>query len=97
MSTSHPRRTPIERDGRSPRELRTEPERLAGRLGVSRVESELDDLAFQVLEPDKYAWVRNMVEAESKQWSTYVERICHILEEEMQKLRRAYRKNFACQ
>src|SRR5207302_8254580 len=59
---------------------------LAGRLGVSRVESELDDLAFQVLEPDKYAWVRNMVEAESKQWSTYVDRICHILEEEMQKL-----------
>jgi len=59
---------------------------LAGRLGVSRVESELDDLAFQVLEPDKYAWVRNMVEAESKQWSAYVERICHILEEEMQKL-----------
>src|ERR1700730_17081323 len=59
---------------------------LAGRLGVSRVESELDDLAFQVLEPEKYAWVRNMVEAESKQWSTYVERICHILEEEMQKL-----------
>src|SRR6266700_1160646 len=59
---------------------------LAGRLGMSRVESELDDLAFQVLEPDKYAWVRNVVEAESKQWSAYVERICHILEEEMQKL-----------
>src|SRR2546429_2968981 len=34
---------------------------LAGRLGVSRVESELDDLAFQVLEPDKYAWVRNKI------------------------------------
>jgi guanosine-3',5'-bis(diphosphate) 3'-pyrophosphohydrolase len=59
---------------------------LAGRLGVSRVESELDDLAFQVLEPDKYAWVRDQVEAERKQWSAYVERVCSMLREEMQKL-----------
>ncbi len=59
---------------------------LAGRLGVSRVESELDDLAFQVLEPDKYAWVRDQVETERKQWSAYVERVCGILDEEMQNL-----------
>lgn len=59
---------------------------LAGRLGVSRVESELDDLAFQVLEPDKYAWVRDQVEAERKQRSAYVERVCNILDEEMRKL-----------
>lgn len=59
---------------------------LAGRLGVSRVESELDDLAFQVLEPDKYAWVRDQVEAERRQWSAYVERVCSMLDEEMQKL-----------
>src|SRR5712691_5373634 len=59
---------------------------LAGRLGVSRVESELDDLAFQVLEPDKYAWVRDQVESERKQWSAYVERVCSVLDDEMQKL-----------
>ena len=59
---------------------------LAGRLGVSRVESELDDLAFQVLEPDKYAWVRDQVEAERKQRSAYVERVCNMLDEEMQKI-----------
>ncbi len=59
---------------------------LAGRLGVSRVESELDDLAFQVLEPDKYVWVRDQVEAERRQWSAYVERVCSMLDEEMQKL-----------
>jgi GTP diphosphokinase / guanosine-3',5'-bis(diphosphate) 3'-diphosphatase len=59
---------------------------LAGRLGVSRVESELDDLAFQVLEPDKYTWVRDQVEAERKQRSAYVERVCNMLDEEMQKL-----------
>ncbi len=56
---------------------------LAGRLGMSRVESELEDLAFSVLEPDKYAWVRDEVEEESKQWRSYVEDVCAILRDEM--------------
>src|SRR5579859_3462828 len=56
---------------------------LAGRLGMSRVESELEDLSFEILEPDKYAWVQSHVEMESKQWSSYVERICTILRDEM--------------
>lgn len=56
---------------------------LAGRLGISRIESELEDLAFQVLEPDKYTWVRSIVEEESKQWRSYVERVCGILRSEM--------------
>ncbi len=59
---------------------------LAGRLGMSRVESELEDLAFEILEPEKYEWVRGEVEAESEQWRFYVERICAILREEMQKI-----------
>jgi GTP diphosphokinase / guanosine-3',5'-bis(diphosphate) 3'-diphosphatase len=56
---------------------------LAGRLGMSRVESELEDLAFLILEPEKYAWVRKIVELESKQWRSYVERVCAILRREM--------------
>jgi len=56
---------------------------LAGRLGMSRVESELEDLAFSVLEPERYAWVRDEVEEESKQWSSYVETICNTLRNEM--------------
>src|SRR5436190_14847712 len=56
---------------------------LAGRLGMSRVESELEDLAFEVLEPDKYAWIKSQVETESKQWSSYVERVCNMLNNEM--------------
>ncbi|HEY6411295.1 MAG TPA: HD domain-containing protein, partial [Ktedonobacteraceae bacterium] len=56
---------------------------LAGRLGMSRVESELEDLSFEILEPDKYAWVQSRVEMESKQWSSYVERVCTILRDEM--------------
>jgi GTP diphosphokinase / guanosine-3',5'-bis(diphosphate) 3'-diphosphatase len=59
---------------------------LAGRLGISRVESELEDLAFQILEPEQYAWVYDQVVAESKQWRSYVERVCHILRDEMEKL-----------
>src|SRR5579864_3268752 len=59
---------------------------LAGRLGMSRAESELDDLAFEVLEPEKYAWVREQVEAERTQWRDYVERVCAVLRDEMLKL-----------
>lgn len=56
---------------------------LAGRLGMSRVESELEDLSFQMLEPEQFAWVRSIVELERKQWRSYVERVCTILREEM--------------
>src|SRR3989440_1416873 len=56
---------------------------LAGRLGVSRVESELEDLAFEMLEPDRYAWTLSYVEKERKQWSSYVERVCAVLRKEI--------------
>src|SRR6266566_4540810 len=59
---------------------------LAGRLGMSLVESQLEDLAFEILEPDKYEWVRSEVEAESKQWRSYVDRVCAVLSQEMQKM-----------
>src|SRR5712692_4135935 len=59
---------------------------LAGRLGMARVESELEDLAFAILETEKYEWIRNQVELESKQWRSYVDRVCTILREEMAKL-----------
>src|SRR6266852_3362691 len=59
---------------------------LAGRLGMARVESELEDLAFAILETEKYEWIRNQVELESKQWRSYVDRACTILREEMAKL-----------
>ena len=59
---------------------------LAGRLGMSRLESELEDMAFAVLEPDKYAWLQSVIEEERKQWRAYVERICAILRDEMSKL-----------
>ncbi|HEX4203141.1 MAG TPA: RelA/SpoT family protein [Ktedonobacteraceae bacterium] len=56
---------------------------LAGRLGMSRVESELQDLAFHILEPAKWQWVTSLIESESKQWRSYIERVCTILRNEM--------------
>ncbi|HEX7735821.1 MAG TPA: RelA/SpoT family protein [Ktedonobacteraceae bacterium] len=59
---------------------------LAGRLGMSRLESEMEDMAFAVLEPEKYAWLQSVIEEERKQWRAYVERVCAILRDEMSKL-----------
>jgi GTP pyrophosphokinase len=56
---------------------------LAGRLGMSRIEGELEDLAFQILEPESYNWIRDIVEMESKQWRSYVQQVCGILRAEM--------------
>ncbi|BCL82581.1 (p)ppGpp synthetase [Ktedonobacteria bacterium brp13] len=56
---------------------------LAGRLGMSKVESELQDLAFQTIEPDRYIWIRNILDMEAKQWRSYVDRVCERLRSEM--------------
>ncbi len=59
---------------------------LAGRLGMGRVEGELEDLAFAVLEPDDYAWLRDAVAEETEGRSQYVRRVIAMLREEMQKI-----------
>jgi GTP pyrophosphokinase len=59
---------------------------LAGRLGMSRIEGELEDLAFQILEPESYNWIRDIVEMESKQWRSYVQQVCDILRAEMESI-----------
>lgn len=56
---------------------------LAGRLGMGRVEGELDDLAFAVLEPDDYAWLSDAVANYIEERGSYVERVCDILRTEM--------------
>jgi GTP pyrophosphokinase len=59
---------------------------LAGRLGIGRMESELEDLAFAVLEPDEYRWLSEAVAEEKHQRSSYVARVCAILREEIARL-----------
>src|SRR5256885_12831016 len=53
---------------------------LAGRLGIARVESELEDLAFQVLEPEQYTWVHEQVEAErSEEHTSELQSPCNLV------------------
>lgn len=59
---------------------------LAGRLGMSRVEGELYDLAFAVLEPEDYQWLRTAVEQEEHERSGYVERVVRLLRDEMRSI-----------
>src|SRR5258708_33211697 len=59
---------------------------LAGRLGMSRLESELEDMSFAVLETEKYAWLQSVIEEERTQWRTYVDTVCTMLRDEMRKL-----------
>jgi GTP diphosphokinase / guanosine-3',5'-bis(diphosphate) 3'-diphosphatase len=59
---------------------------LAGRLGMGRVEGELEDLAFAVLDPEEYAWLRDAVAEEAQERSKYVRRVTQMLREEMQKI-----------
>ncbi len=56
---------------------------LAGRLGMGRVEGELEDLAFAILEPDEYRWLSEAVEEEIHERAAYVERVCTELRREM--------------
>jgi GTP pyrophosphokinase len=59
---------------------------LAGRLGMSKVESELQDLAFQILEPERYLWIRDILDMEAKQWRSYVDRVIERLRAEMKSI-----------
>jgi guanosine-3',5'-bis(diphosphate) 3'-pyrophosphohydrolase len=58
---------------------------LAGRLGMGLVKTELEDLAFKYLEPKKYQWLKEQVAEKREQRQEYVERVCKILREEMQR------------
>jgi GTP diphosphokinase / guanosine-3',5'-bis(diphosphate) 3'-diphosphatase len=59
---------------------------LAGRLGMGRVEGELDDLAFAVLEPVDYDWLSDAVANYIQERGAYVERVCEILRVEMRSI-----------
>ena len=56
---------------------------LAGRLGMGRVESELEDIAFAILEPDDYRWLSEAIAEYTEEQGSYVERVVKILRDEM--------------
>ncbi|HLX39871.1 MAG TPA: RelA/SpoT family protein, partial [Ktedonobacteraceae bacterium] len=56
---------------------------LAQRLGMVLVQAELEDLAFSYLEPEKFTRLVREVEEERRKRQPYVNEICRILQEEM--------------
>jgi guanosine-3',5'-bis(diphosphate) 3'-pyrophosphohydrolase len=58
---------------------------LAGRLGMGLVKTELEDLAFKYLEPKKYQWLKEQVAEKREQRHEYVDRVCQILRDEMER------------
>ncbi len=59
---------------------------LAARLGMARVEAELEDRAFAQLDPDEYRRVSNLVEQMRREQQTYIDRVCTILRDEAAKI-----------
>ena len=59
---------------------------LAGRLGMGRVESELEDLAFAILEPDDYHWLSEAVAEYAQERGGYIERVTSVLQREMRSI-----------
>ena len=58
---------------------------LANRLGISWLKGELEDLALQILEPEKYAALAQRISAHKEERGEYVnnvrEKICNLLKE----------------
>ncbi|HNC01468.1 MAG TPA: HD domain-containing protein, partial [Leptospiraceae bacterium] len=46
---------------------------LAGRLGVYKIKSELEDLAFQILEPEKYQEIKEKVASKKAERDSFIE------------------------
>jgi guanosine-3',5'-bis(diphosphate) 3'-pyrophosphohydrolase len=58
---------------------------LARRLGMMQVQAELEDLSLKFLDPERYSWLSKEVEEEVKRRMPYVEKVCRVLREEMQR------------
>ncbi len=58
---------------------------LVSRLGISHFETELEDRAFEILEPDEYRKVTNLVSQFIVEQHGYIDRVCAILQKEAEK------------
>lgn len=59
---------------------------LAGRLGMSKIRSELEDLAFRVLHPEEYHSILEHIKARRSELEAFIESIRHILEQRLNEL-----------
>lgn len=58
---------------------------LARRLGMYIVQAEIEDLTFSYLEPEKFTRLNRAVEQEILRRQPYIDEVCRILREEMQR------------
>src|ERR1019366_3724380 len=58
---------------------------LARRLGMYIVQAEIEDLTFSYLEPEKFTRLSRAVEQELKRRQSYIDEVCRVLREEMQR------------
>ncbi len=56
---------------------------LAGRMGMSRIKNELEDLAFQYLDPDAYRELAARVDERRKSAQTFIEKIKALLADKL--------------
>src|SRR4029434_10583720 len=57
---------------------------LAGRLGMSKIKNELEDLSFQYLEPESYPVLRQRVEQRRTRAIEFIEKIKTTVSEKLQ-------------
>lgn len=58
---------------------------LANRLGMFRVKSQLEDLAFPYVYPEEYKWTMDLVEDRLKSEQKYIEKIKKLVQKELSK------------
>lgn len=58
---------------------------LANRLGMFRIKSQLEDLAFPYVYPEEYKWTMSLVEYRLKSESKYIEKIKKLTQKELAK------------
>ncbi|MBI5643817.1 MAG: bifunctional (p)ppGpp synthetase/guanosine-3',5'-bis(diphosphate) 3'-pyrophosphohydrolase [Deltaproteobacteria bacterium] len=56
---------------------------LANRLGIGWMKTELEDLAFTYIEPEKFAWLKDKVAKEQDQRETYIIKVKELIEQKL--------------
>lgn len=56
---------------------------LANRLGIGWMKTELEDLAFMYLEPEKYAWLKDRLLRDSDSRADYINNVKKMIEEKL--------------
>jgi len=59
---------------------------MAGRLGIYKIKSELEDLSFQILHPNEYQEIKKRISAKKSERDEYIEKIKIILKQRLSEI-----------